>query len=204
MSRACERDALVYATGVLSGRAYSESQIRQKLVAKEYGDDLVAVVIARLQELLLLDDAAYAAARCREVRDRGGWRTKARERLRRDGIAEPLASETIAECFPADDEREMIAALLPAEAGVAEAKRLSTRLIRRGFSSRLVAELAAERSPGEDSAVVEARHVLERQRKYSGDALRDRGVRQKAWAHLQRRGFSGGVISQALAAAQEE
>jgi regulatory protein len=85
-----EEGAIRAALRMLERRAHARAELGRKLRAKGHGDEAVAAALQRLDQLGLLDDAAFAVA---YVSARAG-RGRGAARLRRDlgalGVAEPI------------------------------------------------------------------------------------------------------------------
>ncbi len=133
----------------LSYRPRSEAELRQYLAEKGIAEDVVEAVIARLADVGLIDDVAFA----RYWRDsRAQYRPRGRQVLRYELGQKGIASEAIEEAL--DDYDEAAAVRLAAEEQVRRLgnlspdearRRLIGRLMRRGFSYDLIQETLATR-----------------------------------------------------------
>ncbi|MCU0521892.1 MAG: RecX family transcriptional regulator [Anaerolineae bacterium] len=131
----------------LSYRPRSEAELRRHLAEKAVPDDVVEVVVARLVDVGLIDDGAFA----RYWRDsRARFRPRGRQVLRYEMGQKGIASEAIDEAL--DDYDEAAAVRLAAEEQVRRLgslppeearRRLVGRLARRGFSYELIQETLA-------------------------------------------------------------
>lgn len=143
---------------LLGRRAYTEAELRQRLLRRSLAEAECDRVLARLKELQLLDDRVFTGAYLRSrAQERG--RLALRQELRRKGVDDEVVSEAMAgdELTPAFDEAQQRAAArallakhawrfpVPSEddgqRGLAKLKaRASAFLARRGFAPDAVAE----------------------------------------------------------------
>lgn len=103
LDRAADEEGAVRAgLRLLERRAHGRRELERKLLRKGHGEDAVAAAGRRLDQLGLLDDAAFAEA---YVAGRAG-RGRGPDRLRRDlaalGVAEPVAERAIERLASAD------------------------------------------------------------------------------------------------------
>jgi regulatory protein len=146
--------AIEFGIGVCAARSLPEKKLREK-IATRYTAEETDAAVARLRELRMVDDSAWAE---RFARDRLERNSKGRHRIRGDllrrGIDADTADAAIATIVGADAERESAKRVLaslsrrlaPAEdADPAEISRSRGRLFRRmmarGFPANLVREL---------------------------------------------------------------
>jgi len=125
---------------MLSRRALSEGEIRERLVRKGFSEAQGESVIRRLAELGLVDDARLCAQLVRSYREsRGYGPLKIAWALRARRIPPPLVGEALREFFPAEEEQDAAVAALrkkfregvpPGREGAARAYRFLTG---RGF-----------------------------------------------------------------------
>jgi regulatory protein len=129
---------------MLTDRARTRHELAEVLAAEGVDDEIAATVLARLTELRLIDDAAYAEAFVRS-RQRAGVakRTIARE-LRAKGVDDDQ-SEAALENIEPEQERETAVLLASRRAGRTSGlpqqvrrRRLHGLLIRRGYPADLV------------------------------------------------------------------
>ena len=144
--------ALSYCMWLLGRRMYTEAQLRDKLRAKGTADADVDAVLARLRELHLTDDGAFAEAFVRGRRRRKG-RIALRQELRAKGVGETDIAAALA---PIDDEAAVATA---AEIVAKHAWRFASGdrrkdrakayafLARRGFRTELIASVTREEVP---------------------------------------------------------
>ncbi|MBW6456608.1 MAG: recombination regulator RecX [Trueperaceae bacterium] len=169
-----------YALWLLGRQAYTASELGDRLARRGLDPALCVETVARLQELQLLDDRAFAASFVRRRRDERG-RLALRADLRRKGIDEALIERVLA----GDDD----------DPGLSDEQQLTaaTALLAKHawrFAGRPAP--AEPRGDAEDGA--------------AGDGGRDPRLdrqrsRARAAAFLARRGFTPGVVSEALALA---
>ena len=130
------------ATHYLSYRPRSESELRERLYRRGFGDDSVEAVIAKLKEQGLVDDTAFAQF-WKDNREsfspRSQWLT--RLELRRKGVAEEIIAQ-VADVI--DDDASAYRAALRKTRSLSLSdyqsfrRRLGGYLRRRGFSYRVI------------------------------------------------------------------
>jgi regulatory protein len=159
---------LAAAARFLEARARSVGEVRRRLTQAGYRSELVEGAIARLGDLGMLDDEAFARAWV-ESRDRA--RPRGESALRRELSLKGLDRATID------------AAL--------DARRRGERTVRLGEAAPVDVAVSEEETPSPDESA--ARRLLDRR----GAALRrepdPRVRRQKAYALLARNGFDPGT-----------
>jgi regulatory protein len=136
---------------LLTGRDYSQAELRQRLLDKGFDPGSVDETLQRCLALGYLDDARYAISRATRLMAQGravGPRILAD--LRQHGIAEELACRALDQARAACDEGEMLRLLLERRfpgfdydsASPKERRRVVHFLQRRGFSlGRIMAQL---------------------------------------------------------------
>jgi len=141
------------ALNLLSFRARTGSELRQRLRRKEFPDEIVEACVAELVEKRLVDDSAFAET---FVRDRVRLRPKGRRRLvqelRSKGVDAETADAAIGEVMEREEvseldlAREAVArwAPRPGEDPQRARRRLYGFLARRGFGGDTVRELMDE------------------------------------------------------------
>jgi len=160
-SRALEQgayeEAKAYAFRLLSVRARTRREMRERLARRGYSSDVVGAVEVMLVGLEYLDDAAFAEAWLDSKSASGPpGRALALAGLARAGVPAQVASEVVGRRYEGLDEvglaleaaRRRIRRLGDLPEPVAR-RRLSAYLARRGFSREVVSE--ALRLIGEDS-----------------------------------------------------
>jgi len=143
---AAAADATAAAMRLLSYRPRSETELRQRLARRGAPADLVDGAIARLHELGLVDDAAFARA---WVEGRSRLSPRSRRLLRRELQAKGIEGEAAREALVSQDDED--AALRAAGRRAAAMRglpypefrrRLGEFLRRRGFDSATVRHTA--------------------------------------------------------------
>jgi regulatory protein len=146
---------------LLTDRARTRHELEDVLLAEELPPDVVVSVLDRLEDLQLIDDAAYAEAFVRSRQRAGVAKRSVSRELRVKGIAEDEAEAALS-TIDADQERET--ALLLAtrrarrSAGLApevRRRRLYGFLARRGYPAEVVSSVVAEVFAGEGESVDE-------------------------------------------------
>lgn len=147
--------ALSYCLWLLGRRMYTEKQLRDKLRGKGTAEGDIDTVIARLRELRVTDDGAFA-----EAFVRGRKRKKGRIALRRELRAKGVDERRIESALePLDDDAQVAtaAAILEKHAWrFSSGDRRKDRakaygfLARRGFRSEVVQRALERAGPGAD------------------------------------------------------
>ena len=136
---------------LLTTRARTRAELAAELARRGFEDDVAAVVLERLVEVRLLDDAAFAEQWVdSRHRHRGLGRRALSQELRRKGVDTETADEAVAG-LDADAEREkareLVRRRLPSldrvEPPVA-ARRLVAMLARKGYDAGLAHEVVRE------------------------------------------------------------
>lgn len=125
---------------LLTRRDYATSEIRAKLIDREFASDEIEAAIRSLTEAGLLDDARVAAAHVRsasQIKHRG--RLRIRRELETRGLERAIVSQALAE-LPEEDEAAGIEKFLqrkrlPPTLDPGPRRRLFGQLMRRGFSA---------------------------------------------------------------------
>jgi len=131
--------SLADAHRLLTHRSRSRRELTDRLLAKGHPEDVVTIVVERLEGDGLLDDRAFAAAFVADKRSLAGWgRQRIAAGLAAAGVSRDVAEEALGE-DAADDELRRALALLrrgPAAEPPYEAarRRAFDRLRRRGFA----------------------------------------------------------------------
>ena len=133
---------------LLTRRALSCTECRDRLLARQHPEDKVDEAIARLIENGSLDDKRLAQAHARtavEIKGRG--RLRVVRELQARGVAKQVAAEAVAEIFGEKDERALVARALKKKLRMrarpqdsAEYARLYQYLMRQGFTPAVVVE----------------------------------------------------------------
>jgi regulatory protein len=135
-----------YALRLLSARAHSIGELRQKLLRRAADAEDVPGILARLKEHKYLDDRAYAESFSRaRLENEGLGRNRVLSELRKRRVAPPVADQAVADAYRDTDETALIEAYLarkfrktPLETYLAEPRNLAAayrRLRSAGFSS---------------------------------------------------------------------
>ena len=148
----------------LTVRPRTKAELRQALLRKEIEEDVADQVLGRLDEVGLVDDAAFAElwVRSRHTHQVLGRRALTAE-LRRKGVPEDVAAEAIAAVDPAAEEhraRLLVQKRLRTLSTADEATRvrkLVGMLARRGYSEGLAFQVVRDelRAAGEESDLLD-------------------------------------------------
>ena len=143
-------DCYTAALRILNYRFNSEAELRRKLAAKNFDDDTIDAVIARLREEKWLDDERFAEAFVRtRMRKRMG-RLRIRRELTAAGIDEDVAAAALRR--NRDDESEREAALAVARKRAARLdlespqgrNKLTAYLLKQGYDAALAHDIIRE------------------------------------------------------------
>jgi regulatory protein len=139
--------AMNRALGILSHRARAKGELRERLVQAGYAEETVSAVVVRLEELGYLDDEEFARNLAREEARKKYGPHRILGDLRRAGVDEEVAQETVEEEFAERSEYETALAIArqrynTGEGSDAQARRVYGFLMRRGYSSGVCAEVA--------------------------------------------------------------
>jgi regulatory protein len=149
---------------LLTARPRTRAELRQALLRKGIEEDVADQVLGRLDEVGLVDDAAFAElwVRSRHTYQGLGRRALATE-LRRKGVADDVAADAVA-TVDADAEedraRQLVRKRLRSLGGADEASRvrkLVGMLARRGYSEGLSFRVVRDelKAAGEESELLE-------------------------------------------------
>lgn len=149
---------------LLTVRPRTRAELRQSLLRKEIEEDVADQVLSRLDEVGLVDDAAFAElwVRSRHTYQGLGRRALATE-LRRKGVADDVAAEAVA-TVDADAEeeraRELVRKRLRSLTGADETARIRKlvgMLARRGYSQGLAFRVVRDElhAAGEESELLD-------------------------------------------------
>jgi len=203
-----EDKALGWALRRLSERAMSEARLREKLAEREYGEEVIELVVARCRDYGALNDRSFAEAVIEARREEGQGRRRVAQHLREIGISDELATELLEAAFRPEREADEAEAALESRYGERrldprEADRAAQFLVRRGFSAAAARQAVDRRrmsAEEEETHYGAERALKELRRRYRGRELDHR----KAYAFLARRRFSAEAIQRALEAYEEE
>lgn len=142
---------------LLTGSAKTRKQLAEALAKREFPEDVAAEVLDRLEEVGLIDDAAFAESWVEiRQRDRGLSRRALARELRTRGVAREVVEEAVAQVEPEAEEaaaRALVGRKLPA-----------TRGLDRDVRTRRLVGLLARRGYGEGVAFRVVREALESER----------------------------------------
>ncbi|MGM9607432.1 MAG: regulatory protein RecX [Oscillospiraceae bacterium] len=121
---------------LLSRKPQSRRELERKLRQWEAGEEEIAALCDRMEELGYLNDAAYAAQVVRHYSAKGFGERKLRDELYRRGVPRDLWDEALEQAEdPADAIDEFVAKKLAGKpADRKELKKVSDALARRGYS----------------------------------------------------------------------
>jgi regulatory protein len=97
---------LDYAYRLLAQRAYSESQLAEKMLAKGFTEVAVSRTITRLKEQGYLNDALLAADQAARLRKQGFGQERIRAKLAQKGLAPDTVEEALTATSPRDERDE--------------------------------------------------------------------------------------------------
>jgi SOS response regulatory protein OraA/RecX len=143
------RSAYLDALHLLSRRALSVAECRERLLAREHPEAEIDAAIAHLLETGGLDDRRLASAHARtSAETKGRGRLRVVRELQARGVDKDVAAEAAAEVFGEKDERSLVAKALqkklrgrPKPSDTAAFARLYHYLMRQGFSPAVVSDV---------------------------------------------------------------
>jgi regulatory protein len=104
-----EKSLWEYALRVLSQRAYSAGDIKQKLFKRAQSAQDLSAVLAKLQEYGLVDDRRYSEAfASARLQNDGFGRFRVLNDLRRKRVAPGVAEKAVNQAFTGTDEQQLI------------------------------------------------------------------------------------------------
>jgi regulatory protein len=140
--------AYLDALHVLSRRALTVAECRDRLRDRDHSHDHIDAAIERLLETGALDDHRLAQAHARtavEIKGRG--RLRVVRELQARGVDKEVAAQAVADVFDEKDERALVARALekklrgrPRPADAAESARLYQFLMRQGFTPAVIVD----------------------------------------------------------------
>lgn len=150
-----DRDAAFEAAGrLLAHRARSLAELRRRLGAKGFDEATVDATLARLEDLRLVDDDAFARERAAGLARRGSGPRLIRARLAAAGIDAGLARAALEAILAEGGEDGLARAALSRRYGdLADAdgdlkRKAAAYLVRRGFSPEVAGRVAGVFSDG--------------------------------------------------------
>lgn len=148
-----ERGAYAHALRLLSVRARSTADLRQRLRKKKYPREQIDAAIARCRELNYINDPRTAHERARALMRNGKVGPRARQQLLKEGFETHDIETAIENCMHEYDEREILAEVFARRFEVCKTdlhdprqrRRAVSYLQRRGFSLNIILEHIHER-----------------------------------------------------------
>lgn len=197
-----QRDVFLLGARCLERRPYSVAELREKLLGYEVAEDIVTVVLARLQELGLLNDKEYAQMLQRQYRRQGYGPHRLQQRMKDKKIPLAIIEENVpayAELAPEIAAEQLAKKYSPQQlAQTRQQQKAKQWLMRRGFDHTTInAAVEEQKSTDPADRWVDAsplQRVIDR--KYQ--PLTDPKQRAKAWAYLQRQGVITEQINQIM------
>jgi regulatory protein len=141
-------DCYVVALRILGYRFNSEGELRRKLTAKRFDDEVIEATLARLREEKWLDDERFAAAYVRTRLLKRVGRLRIRAELRAAGVDDDAAERALRENMSAEAEEEHLRAAyekLVQRLGEEQRDKIAARLIRQGFEASAILDYARYR-----------------------------------------------------------
>jgi regulatory protein len=135
----------------LTAAPRSRAQLEQALRRKDCPHDVAAVVLDRMEEVVLVDDSAYAGMLVRSQQaGRGLARRALAQELRRKGVDDETAQEALDAVDPQAEEdraRALVTKKMRSLSGldpVVQTRRLAGMLARKGYPSEMSMRLVRE------------------------------------------------------------
>jgi regulatory protein len=134
----------------LSRRDYTTSELRQKLLDREFAEADIDEALRSLTADRLLDDRRTAAAHVRTASQiKGRGRLRIQRELEARGVDRDLVRDLLADLPAADDlaaiDRFLGRKRLPPRLSAADHRRVFQQLLRRGFPADAIAKALARR-----------------------------------------------------------
>lgn len=146
--------ALGIALAMLSRRDHSETEVRRRLAAKCFSDEVIDGVVARLGEAGYLDDRRFARVFAESaIRNGRGYGFRLRHDLSRRGVDEATIADALDELGAEYAELSVLAGLMarkfadfdPQTADERRKRRVIGYFQRRGFSLAAIAQVMRDR-----------------------------------------------------------
>jgi regulatory protein len=144
---------------MLTDRARTRHQLAEVLAEEQVPPEVIEGVLDRLEELRLIDDAAYAEAFVRTRARAGVARRSVSRELRSKGIADEDAEPALAAVDPADERATAVrlartrAARTVGLPELTRKRRLAGFLARKGYGSDVVSDVIREVLGSEQDAL---------------------------------------------------
>lgn len=132
-----EDTVFTVAVNLLSYGDRSETELRRRLLDKDFGEGVVEIVIEKLKEYSYIDDRAFAEQTAGQHVLKGKGRRAAQDALRRAGVDEEIVEAALDENYGEERELEVAIEWLtrkPLPASHAERQKLMRSLASRGFN----------------------------------------------------------------------
>lgn len=142
--------AMDYSLRLISVRYYSEKQLAEKLIKKNFSTEEISRVIKKLKEYGYLNDEKFAVRLIESQKEKLRGRIKAGYELHKKGVGRSLAEELIGTFYSEDEERKIalmaldkkkISLIKRSENELLFKKKLYDFLQWRGFSSGVIEEI---------------------------------------------------------------
>jgi regulatory protein len=135
---------------LLSRRDYTTSELRQKLLDREFAEADIDEALRSLTADRLLDDRRAAAAHVRTASQiKGRGRLRIQRELEARGVDRDLVRDLLADLPAGDDlaaiDRFLSRKRLPPRLSAADHRRVFQQLLRRGFPADAIAKALAKR-----------------------------------------------------------
>lgn len=139
-----------YSLRLISAKSYSEKQLVEKLIRKNFSTDEISKVIKKLKEYDYLNDEKFAERLIENQKKKLTGRLKTGFELYKKGIGRSLSEELMRTFYGEDEERKValtalekkkISLIKNKENELLFKKKLYDFLQRRGFSSQIIEEI---------------------------------------------------------------
>jgi regulatory protein len=136
----------------LQGRLHSRSELRRKLMGREYGEEIVEAVLENLERMNYINDARFAQAKALSAAEhRKHGRRRAMTELLRSGVKSDVAQNAVNEVYSQADSTDIARQLAMKQAPrlkkldpMVARRRLVGMLQRRGFDYDAIKPLLDE------------------------------------------------------------
>ncbi len=126
-------------------RERSSEELARRLADDGFASAIIDDVVSTFIRVALIDDQRFAEVYARQLAARGMGRCRAARELAGRGVADPLLSATLDAIMPSETEQERALELVRRWARTTpDARKLTARLVRRGFTYEQARASAAE------------------------------------------------------------
>lgn len=138
-----KRVAVERAVHLLSYRARSEQELRQRLAEKDFNEAIIGYTIEQLDEWGMINDTEFAEQVIEGEKSKGKGRRAVSYALRQKGVPSDIATEVLDSEYPDELEADIALAWASRKRNV-EPQKLQRQLATRGFSYDVISQVIAQ------------------------------------------------------------